>query len=239
MDTHSVRQVADLLGVPSSRVLSAARSGAVPAAKDAQGRWQFPAISVDTLRQRWGAVPVLIDGLDRISMLTLALLSRRPRGIPSVRDTARLIGVSPTTATKALENLEQHRLVQRAPQRRMYAGRTVTIPVWTIKWDAPDQEPRLAALHQVVLPAVSPPPPPSRLPPALWHLVWNGDPSAIRLPRDAAFIAGRVLDAADPEAEAWAAQALPPDAWIAAAHTRGRSPQLRRYALYMSEYADA
>ncbi len=227
------------LGVPPTRVLAAVRASQVGATKDARGRWRLPAGTVAALTARWGAVPRRCDGLDREPMLVLAALTRRPRGLASARAVAAAAGVSPTTASRCLKALAERGLVAARKESRILRGAAVTTPVWRVCWRAPGWEGRLPALGEVVLPARGTPPPAWSLPEHVWHLVWNADPRMVVLPDDAAFVAGRVLDAADPEAEAWAARALPAEAWERAAAFRGRSSRQRAVARQMAASARA
>jgi DNA-binding transcriptional MocR family regulator len=161
-------------------------------------------------------------------MLVLPALTRSPRGLPSARAVAAAAGVSPTTAAQRLKALVARGLAEARDEARILRGAAVNTSVWRVRWRAPEWEKRLPALSEVVLPARDAPPPAWSLPEHVWHLVWNADPRDIVLPDDAAFVAGRVLDAADPEAEAWAAHALPAQARERAAAARGRSPGSRR-----------
>lgn len=231
--------VARQLGVSRGRVLAAVRAGRVPASKDAGGRWCLPVETVAVLTAWWGAVPRRCDGFDRESVLVLAALVRRPRGLPSARAVAAAAGVSPTTASRCLKSLARCGLVEARDEARILRGIAVSTPVWRVRWRAPEWESRLPALAQVVLPARDTAVPAWSLPEHVWQLVWNADPRAVVLPHDAAFVAGRVLDAADPEAEAWAARALPAQAWERAAAVRGRSRRQRAVARQMAAAARA
>lgn len=235
----SVMEAARLLGVPPRRVLAAVRAKRAPATKDSRGRWLLPAKTVATLTERWGAVPRRCDGLDREAMLVLAALTRGPRGLSSTRAVAVAAGVSPTTASRRLAALAGRGLVEARDEGRILRGAAVRTPVWRVRWRAPGWDARLPPLSEVVLPARDAPPPARSLPEHVWHLVWNADPRDIVLPEDAALVAGRVLDAADPEAEAWAARALPPEAWEVAATARGRSRREQAVARQMASRSRA
>jgi DNA-binding transcriptional ArsR family regulator len=240
MDRYvSVAEAALRIGVPPGRVLACVRARRVSATKDTRGRWRLPAETVAALSARWGAVPHRVDGLDRESMLVLAALTRRPRGLASVRAVAAATGLAPTTVSRRLKVLTGRGLIEARDEPRILRGAAVSTPVWQVCWRASGWEARLPALAEVVLPARDLPPPAWSLPDHVWHLVWNGDPRKVALPDDAAFIAGRVLEAADPEAEAWALRALPAEAWARAAQDRGRSPRQRAIARQMAASARA
>lgn len=236
MDTDlSVLEVAGRLGVPPSRVLAALRTDAVPAHKDRRGRWRVPMSSVERLERRWGGVPALCDELDRPAMLVLAALTRRPRGLPSARAAAVAAGVSPTTAAARLHGLQAAGLAEQRHEHRILRGSATPTRVWHARWGAPGWHERLQALAQVRLPDRQPSSAtPQSLPDHVWQLVWNADPHTIDVQRDAVFLAGRVLDLADPETEAWAQRTLPAHAWAQAAKQRGRSNRQRATAAAMA-----
>ena len=68
---------------------------------------------------------------------------------------------------------------------------------------------------------------PERVPERFRHLFWSGDVSAYRLPRDAAFVAERILTNDDVTSWGWALFALPVEALEAVA-VRPHVPRDRR-----------
>lgn len=230
MDTTSVQEVAAKLGVNRSRVTRACRGGEVGCVTTPQGRG-LPATSVAALTRRWGAVPSRPTDLTRDAMLILALLAGRPRGLPSARSMAALLGMSPTTVSATLDDLAERGLVRRHDVVVPHRGRARRQAWWRIDWRSRRWDALLEVVQQVTLP--SPPPcgaDDGHLPPSLWHLVWNGDPAAVELRTDGEFIAGRILDDPDPEALAWAARSLPAAALRSAASQRGRTTRDRLLA---------
>lgn len=80
-------------------------------------------------------------------------------------------------------------------------------------------------LTRTPLPTLPPEPMTDRLPQRFNQQFWWGDPSAIRLPRDAAFVAEQLLRSDDIEAWAWAISTLPADALAQVAEHEYTSPE--------------
>jgi hypothetical protein len=71
---------------------------------------------------------------------------------------------------------------------------------------------------------------PRRVPGRLAHLFWNADLGKVHLPRDAKYVAGRILTSNDTQALAWMARSLPPKAIVDASQARGMDKQVRALA---------
>lgn len=221
MDTLlTTGRVADRLGTTRSRVHRAVAQGVVrPEATDG-GHLRFTASDVALLERRLGFAPA-VAGLSREEVLVAAALLGRPLGLRSARAVARAAGVSPTTASRALRHLEQAELVRRR-RRRVMLGIPTDIDVWEV--DARNRSwARLAPiLADTVFPEASEPEMgEERVPIWLRHLFWNADMRLLDVPRDAAYIAGRILASDDAQAHAWAAATLPAEAFLHAAQMRG------------------
>lgn len=80
--------------------------------------------------------------------------------------------------------------------------------------------------------------PPHRLPRRIGHLFWNAPLARIDLRTDGAYVARRVLLHGDAPALAWAATALTPADWRAAARGRGIDPRSRALAENLAAAAD-
>lgn len=227
MDTTlSARSVADLLGVPSSRVLRWCRKERIPACKDDRGHWRLPRVVVDELVRAHGSVPVpLPEGRSRNELLVLAALVRAPRGLPSARAVAAATGSAPTTASAVLVRLESEGLARQREEHRIVRGRSRRMLVWYANLDAPAVQSMLPYLHRVTLPDPPAVSAGNRLPDHLWHLFWNADPTQIDPQRDATVIAHRAMTTADPEAVAWAVSHLPAAAFEEALGYRGTPPE--------------
>ncbi|MGH8926570.1 MAG: hypothetical protein ACRDWA_18390 [Acidimicrobiia bacterium] len=97
-------------------------------------------------------------------------------------------------------------------------GRVNEVEVWKVDIAHPRWQRLSPALAGVVLPAR--PIGEGRdlqVPGWLRHLFWNVDVDRLGVERDGGFIAGRVLASEDAQAHAWAATALSPGAFLAAA----------------------
>lgn len=223
MDTTlSARSVADLLGVPSSRVLRWCREEQIPAGKDDRGHWRLPRTVVDDLVRAHGSVPVPSPaGRSRNELLVLAALVRAPRGLPSARAVAAATGSSPTTASAVLVQLEREGLAHQREEHRIVRGRSRGMLVWYANLDAPAVRSLLPYLHQVTVPDPPGSSAGNRLPDHLWHLFWNADPTQIDPQRDAPLIAHRAMTTEDPEAVSWAVSHLPAAAFEEALGYRG------------------
>jgi excisionase family DNA binding protein len=224
-------EVARRLGTSVPRVLRAARDGALPTVKRGN-RTLFDPAAVEQLRRRWGFAPP-VPGLSREDVLVLAALSRRPRGLRSVRAVARAAGVSPTTATGALARLASSGHVARE-QRRVTEGHVKDLRVWTVRWASRQWLAVAATVGAAVLPArQAHDRAPSarrgrRVPRRLAHVFWNQDLHQLDVDRDAVLIADRILRSDDLEAHAWLLRTLPEQAILAATRTRNQDPRHAR-----------
>lgn len=137
----------------------------------------------------------------------LAALARRPLGLAGDISVSVASGVDGSDLLAALERLvgfgliaASEEIVQSRPLRKE--------TVWTLcvgdAWFTVAGE-----VQGTPLPDVPPEPLGDRLPERFRHLFWWGDPSAIRLPRDAAFVAEQLLACHDIDAWGWAITTLP------------------------------
>lgn len=226
MDTSLAGEVAQLLGVPPSRVLRWCREGRVAASKDDHGRWVLPRAVVDELVRTHGSTPApQPEGRSRNELLVLAALVRAPRGLPSARAVAAATGTAPTTASATLARLAREGLAQQREEHRIVRGRSRRMAVWYANLDAAAVQSMLPYLHRVTLPDPPATSAGDRLPDHLWHLFWNADPTQIDPQRDATVIAHRAMTTADPEAIAWAVSHLPAAAFEEALRYRGTPPE--------------
>ncbi len=191
---------------------------------------RFSSGQVVELSDVLGVVPA---GADRSNeeLFVLTALLRRPLGLRSARAVASTAGVSPTTAAKVLDSLKEEGLVVQAEQR-VVEGRPIRVRVWRVN--------RASAKFGALRPTlrlVRPPRSPcsrrsdsDRLPRQLWHNFWNADPSKLRLSKDGAYIAGRLLNSNDPQSLAWLLAEMDPETIVAASRMRGVDPARRALA---------
>jgi excisionase family DNA binding protein len=222
MDTTlSPSEVAQRLGVPTSRVMSWCRRGRIEAERDARGRWRLSHTAVARWTALHGAVPQPFPaGHTRTELLVTAALVRAPRGFPSARSVASRVGTSPTTASNTLRQLEDAGLARRVREPRLWRGRAVEREIWYANFRSDELERLLPYIHRLTLPHVATPTS-GPLPEHLWHLVWNAEPRDIDVARDAAYLAHRSMTLADPEGIGWAVATLPADAFDRALRMRG------------------
>lgn len=213
MDTHPTTEVAGELNIPLPRLLrfAADRDDVV---RDG-GRIRLGATAVEAARAHFGAIPK-VDGLSRVETQTLVALSRRPRGLVSIRQVAKAARLSPTATSRALVKLRAAGLVTRRPTP-VFDGQVTTRDVWEVDWDSQlwrSLAPRLASAE---LPRAKPPHLGRRLPPRLANVFWTGDWHKINPQASPRYVAHRILNEGrdDPEALAYLGN-LPGDAVEAA-----------------------
>ena len=163
----------------------------------------------------------------------LAALSRRPQGLLGTASVAHASGVTESEAGPTLERLAGRGLVASEEETVRWCRPPRRETAWRLQigraWFKVAEQVRATAL-----PELRPAPMPVRLPEQFRHLFWWGDPSAIELPRDAAFVAEQILACHDIGAWAWALKSLPEDALervAAKAHTPPETKAMIRNAL--------
>lgn len=138
----------------------------------------------------------------------LAALARRPQGLREAASVAAVAGIAHDEARRALGGLCERRLVLQESQPAHGDTPSAAVVVWRLlvgdAWFEVAE-----AVRSVPLPVPEPAPPPDRLPERFAHLFWWGDPAAIALPRDAAFVAEHILACHDIDAWGWAITSLP------------------------------
>lgn len=123
-------------------------------------------------------------------------------GRGSAREVAALAGVSPTTAAKGLERLLAEGLVSHDMEKTARGG-VVALPRWRANhraWDAPLSK----AVRRATLPERPSAVRSTKVPRRFHHLFWNADVADLDAERNGAYIAGRMLEAADVAAWSWA-----------------------------------
>jgi hypothetical protein len=230
MDTKTTGQTARMLNTSIPRVRRALAGSGLPVVKSEGGRTLIPSSTYQRLARRLGAVPE-VPGLSREEALVLAVLNRRPLGLTSARAAAEAAGISPTSASRALVRLRDLGYLTRDVEK-LVEGKVVTRPIWRIRRSgAPWQE--VAPLIRRVVPPQTKAQPgklPRCVPGRLAHLFWNADLSNVQLPRDARYVAGRILTSNDTQALAWMARSLPHKAIVEASQARGMDKQAQALA---------
>ena len=179
-----------------------------------------------------------VPGLSRTETQVLAALSRSPRGLASVRETARRAGVSPTAAGRALALLSAQGIITQSPVM-LARGRASQAPLYQVRFGTAEWAALAPAVAKVRLPARTGSRRVKRVPPHLRHLFWNTAPAQLDLATSAPYIARRLIRTDDPDGLAWGAASLPASAWEHAATTRGLDPAHRALAHNLARHAHA
>ncbi len=191
---------------------------------------RFDARQVAELRKYLGPtlqrVPLVEDRV-------LVALSCAPLGLSSIRAVARAAGVSPTSASHALGALARRGWVS-SEGRTVPGARAHYVTLWRIDFGHPEwpsMRGRIAAARPFVQ-GVTPLAPSTHdvLPRRFAYLFWNAPVRELRVSKHGDYIAHRALMAEDPGLLAWAAAALAPQAWEAAARVRGTDAEHRSLA---------
>lgn len=166
-----------------------------------------------------------------------AALSRRPFGLRSARAVARLAGLSPTTAGRALRRLQRAGIVhQRADQ--VAEGNVREVRVWTIDWRSPTWHAIAGEVGKLSVATVAEESTAGatstrrvarRIPARLAHLFWNADLATVDPTAHGAYVATRILRSDDCQALGWLARSLAPEHIRLA--TTGRGLERRRVVL--------
>ena len=237
MDTISGSEAARRLGTSLPRVMRAIERLDVDVERGRGGRVYLTADQLGILRTELGVLK-RVAGLDRTETLVLAALARAPRGLASVRAVARRADVSPTSASRAVDDLVTRGLVRR--QREwVAAGGARQIEVIRAEVTAPGW-PRLAPdLAKVELPTRRSLHRPARVPARLAHLFWNADGTRVRADRHGGYIADRLISSGDLDGLAWGMTALRAADWERAAQDRGLTDRQRAVAHNLARGATA
>ncbi len=222
---RTVGEVAERLGVSQPAVRRLAQRLGLPLVVTSGGHRRFSETQVAAMVAEVGAVP-RVGGLSRVEVQMCAAVASHPLGFVSARAAARVAGVSPTAAGRALSRLVAAGLVGERDAVVVDSGRARPGRRWLLRVGEPWL--RIApSVSRTVRPAASPCMAPARVPRRFWHLFWNAEPARLRLDGDAPFIAGRMLLAHDVAAKAWALTHLPADALRAAARNRAADVRTR------------
>ncbi|MCY4101903.1 MAG: hypothetical protein OXG55_01355 [bacterium] len=163
--------------------------------------------------------PVLSPDEKRV----LAALARRPLGLAGCASVAVASGVGDGEVRQALGRLEALGLVS-GDVEVVHSRPVRREVVWRLRvgeqWFAAAPE-----VQRTPIPTVPPEPMTDRLPQRFHQQFWWGDPSVIRLPRDAAFVAEQLLSCDDIESWAWVISTLPADVLEQVAADETTSPE--------------
>ena len=199
-------------------------------------RWKLTDGDFKRLRADLGFAPDRED-VDREELFVLAALRQHSLGLRSARAVARVAGVSPTTASRALARLENKGYVDH-PVRRVVEGAVKEVELWEINWSSPAWRSLECDVRLTILPARVAADHASSSPPKyLDHLFWNVDRSSLNLERDGTFIALRILGSFDLQGLSWLASgAISKQNLRRATRARGISPRQKDFALNLARH---
>jgi hypothetical protein len=222
MDTAALTtpEVAKLLGVSLPAAHHALDAYGIP--RPGRGRPRTTSKNlVDEIIAQRGRTPR--SAYRPTEVRVLAALSRSPLGLSSTRSVAAKAGVSPTTASKALEQLGRQGF---AEQREVVtaSGRAERQKRWFISAAHLPAE-LMHAVRGTRLPER--PDPRGSLPRELYHLFWNADISRLDPAKDGSYLADRLLSSPDLRAWRWAITNLSRSDIERALRRRGASESTR------------
>ena len=192
-------------------------------------RWTMDSYTPAGSRAGAGSEAVLGDGMPLPEELRgLAAVAGRPLGLPSRADVALAAGVSLDDACRALRTLRERGLGRLDNRMLPQLGQAVEGSVWVL-----DIRPGTVRLPPGPEAVDLPDPMEHRpsgvraVPDRFWHHFWNAKPGALVLPRDAHYVADRLLLSEDVAAWAWALANLPVDPLARVARSRAVDPATR------------
>ena len=172
--------------------------------------------------------PVLGVQLTRPQRRVLAAVTRNA-GLDSVAGVARAAGLSWSATRRALDALSAAEAIRRVEFTQSWRRGVRQHSYWAAAVGSPAYQAMWPQAASVKLP---PRPRPQvhvgPLPAQFWSLFWNHpDPSKLRLPDHADYIANRLLNGPSPFAALWASVHLPQEALRSCLTLRSTKPQTR------------
>jgi MarR family len=232
--TKSAAEVARELGTTIPRVVRTVDRLGLKARTGSSNRLALTEAMVGQVEDQLGRVPP-VPGLSRIEVLALAALRDAPFGVSSARVLARRAGISPTSATKALQHLRKKGLVTEQSQM-IAAGHAKRADVWSANRLASNW-PQLASQLASVRAPEREGEIDEQVPARLGHLFWNTAPTQLAVAQNGNYIARRLLTTMDLEGLAWGARNLRRKDWLDAAGARGLDDRTRSLAQNLAEQA--
>ncbi len=240
MDTsrkvYSTTQVANWLGVSVPSIHRAISRLGLEPCRGPKGHLRLSEKDARILLGDLGKVPK-VDGFGREELFVLSVLLKRPFGLRSGRLVARLAGISPSTALKALNNLERRGMVEH--RREVVAeGIVKEISVWILRVSPYWMTDKIALdIRSTIPPAPTfPMPKDTKVPRRFKHLFWNVDLAELNTKDHGPAIAIAILEQDNPHALAWAIHNLDPEAFaVAALPRRGFTPEMSALASHIAQ----
>ena len=172
--------------------------------------------------------PVPGERLTRSQRRVLAAVMEHA-ALDSVTGVAQAAGLSWSAARRALDELSASGAIRQAKSMQSWRMGVRERSTWTVDMASPAFQAMWPQAERVKLP---PRPAPEvyagPLPGHFWSLFWNHpDPSKLRLPDDAEYIANRLLNGPSALAALWASVHLPADALRSCLSLRSTKPHTR------------
>ena len=172
--------------------------------------------------------PIPGERLTRSQRRVLAAVANNA-ALDSVAGVARAAGLSWSATRRALDELSATGAVRQATSMQSWHLGVRERSIWTVDMASPAFQAMWPQAEHVRLP---PRPTPrvyaGPLPGQFWSLFWNHpDPSKLRLPDDADYIANRLLNGPSALAALWASVRLPADALRSCLSLRSTKPHTR------------
>lgn len=232
---YSTREVADWLGVSAPSIHRAITRLGLKPYRGPKGHLRLSEKDALTLLGELGKAPT-VDGFTREELFVLNVLLKRPFGLRSGRLVARHGGISPSTALKALNNLERRGMVEHRNEV-VAEGVVKEISVWILRVNPYWITDKIALdIRSSIPPAPTlPMRKDTKVPRRFKHLFWNADLAALNTKDHSPAIAIAVLEQDNPHALAWAIHNLDPEAFaIAALPRRGSTPEMSALASHIA-----
>ena len=232
---YSTSEVADWLGVSLPSIHRATIRLGLEPCRGAKGHLRYSENDARVLLGDLGKAP-RVDGFSREELFVLSVLQKRPFGLRSGRLVARHAGISPSTALKALNNLERRGMVEY--RREVVAeGIVKEISVWIIRVDPFWMNDTIALdIRSTIPPAPTRPMrKDTKVPHRFKHLFWNVDLAELNTRDHGAAIAIAILEQDNPHALAWAIHNLDSEAFaVASLPRRGFTPEMSVLASHIA-----
>lgn len=244
MDTttrlYSTIDVADWLGVSVPTIHRAISRLELTPSRGAKGHFRLGEKDVHLLLKHLGKAPK-VNGFSREELFVLKVLLIRPFGLRSARLVAHHAGISPSTALKALNNLEQRGMVEHL--RDVVAeGIVKEIHVWILCVTPYWMTDRIALDIRSTIPPASVRPirRDSKVPRRFKHLFWNVDLAKLTTKDHGPAIAIAILEQDNPHGLAWAIHNLDSEAFaVAALPRRGFTAEMSALAAHIARKKEA
>ena len=234
--THSTTDVAEWLGVSIPTIHRAISRLKLNPSRGAKGNLRLSEKEIQLLLADLGKAPK-IGGFTREEFFILSILQKRPFGLRSARLIARHAGISPSTAQKALGNLERQGFVEHRHQI-VAEGHVKEIEVWLLRITPFWMTDEIAMkLRSIVTPLrTQSNQREANVPRRFKHLFWNTDLRKLNTIDHGPAIAISIIEQDNPHALAWAIHNLDREAFaVAALPRRGFTPEMSALASHIAQ----